>query len=98
MYRHSLELILKAIAFKYVEDAEGFVKDTFHNLEEILNQLEPYIQIEIDSDRDAYNWMKDLLKDMSPIDKESDAFRYPFQIDIVKDEIWQSKQYVIKIF
>lgn len=98
MYRHSLELLLKSIAFKYIKDAEGFVKDTFHNLVEMLNRIEPYIQIEIASDSDAYNWVKDLLKDMDPIDKESDAFRYPFKIDIEKDNIGLSKQYIIKKF
>ena len=33
LYRHSLELKLKAIAFKYIEDSgEIFIKETFHNL------------------------------------------------------------------
>lgn len=98
MYRHSLELVLKAIAFKYVDNAAEFIKDTFHNLVEILIQIEVYIQNEIDCDREAYEWMKDFFEDMNPIDKESDAFRYPFKICVEKDDIWGIKQYVIKKF
>lgn len=98
MYRHSLELILKAIAFKYVEDKVEFIKDTFHNLVEILIQIEQYIQNEINCDRGAYEWMKDFFEDMKYIDKESDAFRYPFKICVVRDEIWETKEYEIKQF
>lgn len=98
MYRHSLELILKAIAFKYIDNEVELIKDTFHNLVEILNQIEPHIQVEIDNDREAYEWMKDFFEDMKPIDKESDAFRYPFKICIEKDDVWQIKQYDIKKF
>jgi hypothetical protein len=35
LYRHSLELLLKAIGFKYILDLESrknFIKETFHNL------------------------------------------------------------------
>lgn len=39
LYRHSLELILKAIGFKYIQakqDRQAFIKDTFHNLHNLL--------------------------------------------------------------
>lgn len=98
MYRHSLELILKAIAFKYISNETEFIKDTFHNLVEILNQIEPYIQGEIDSEREAYRWIKDFLTDMELIDKESDAFRYPFKICVERDDVSKVKEYLIKKF
>lgn len=42
LYRHSLELILKAIAFKYILDIENrkdFIKETFHNLSLLLKTV-----------------------------------------------------------
>lgn len=99
LYRHSLELKLKAIAFKYItESGESFIKDTFHNLVKILEYIEPFIQEEIEYDNDAYEWLKFLLEDMNPIDKDSDAFRYPFKIEVIKDEVWGDKSYKIKKF
>lgn len=99
LFRHSLELKLKAIAFKYISDSgEIFIKETFHNLIKILEYIEPFIREEIDADQDAYLWMKALFEDMDPIDKDSDAFRYPFKIEVTKDEIWGDKQYTIKKF
>lgn len=35
---------------------------------------------------------------MNPIDKDSDAFRYPFKIEIKKDEVLGKKEYDIKKF
>ena len=43
-YRHSLELILKAIGFQHIkgkEEREKFLNDTFHNLSKILKYIEP---------------------------------------------------------
>lgn len=99
LYRHSLELKLKAIAFKYIEDSgETFIKETFHNLIKILEYIEPFLEEEIEADNNAYLWMKAFLVDMNPIDKDSDAFRYPFKIEVQKDEVWGVKQYIIKKF
>lgn len=99
LYRHSLELKLKAIAFKHITDSgEAFIKDTFHNLVKILEYIEPFIQKDIESDINAYEWLKALLEDMNPIDKDSDAFRYPFKIEVIKDEVWGDKSYNIKKF
>ena len=42
--------------------------------------------------------MQAVFEDMNPIDKDSDAFRYPFKIEIRNDEVWGDKQYVIKQF
>lgn len=83
LYRHSIELILKAIGFKYIkglEERKKFLSDTFHNLFEILNYIKKYIIEYIKYDEDSYNWIIQIFKDMNCIDKESDSFRYPFRI------------------
>lgn len=99
LYRHSLELKLKAIAFKYIKDSgEIFIKETFHNLLKILEYIEPFIKERIEADEEAYLWVKSFFKDMDSIDKASDAFRYPFKIELKKDEVWGDKQYIIKKF
>lgn len=99
LYRHSLELKLKAIAFKYIKDSrEAFIKETFHNLIKILEYVEPFIRTEIEYDNSAYLWMKNFFENMNPIDKDSDAFRYPFKIEVCKDEEWGIKHYKIKKF
>ncbi|MCM3293828.1 hypothetical protein M3661_27415 [Paenibacillus sp. MER 180] len=88
LYRHSLELILKAIALKNITDlAEGrlFVKETFHNLSEILTKIEPFISENIEKNRDEFLWLQDLFEDMSSIDRDSDSFRYPFSLSLKRD-------------
>lgn len=87
LYRHSIELILKAIGFKYIvsiEDGKAFLKDTFHNLSEIFKVITPHIKNILDKDLDAYIWLKYFLKDIDIVDKESDSFRYPFGISVEK--------------
>lgn len=81
LYRHALELGLKAIAFQYIKDKEGrksFVKDTRHNLEIILNEVVD--KVETIAADDELEWLKTYFKDLSKKDKESDSFRYPFHI------------------
>lgn len=81
LYRHSMELLLKAIAFKYIRsdtDREAFIKDTFHNLSEILSVIEPFIRPW--KHRDPFDWLCEYLEDLSSFDKNSDSFRYPFHI------------------
>jgi len=80
LYRHSLELILKSIGFKFIEDKAAFVKDTFHNLSEIFNKIESHIESITSKDHEMLVWLKYLLADISIKDKESDSFRYPFKI------------------
>lgn len=95
MYRHSIELLLKAIGFQYIEDREKqkkFLKETFHNLESILLYIKNYIREEIEKDVDEYEWLLEILRDVNTIDKESDCFRYPFRI------IKKGKKYDIKAF
>ncbi len=88
LYRHSIELLLKAIAFKYIGttiECAAFVKDTFHNLEEIFKTIEntfvsPRPTIEMD-------WLRKYFSDLSAMDRESDSFRYPFHI------VWESNEW-----
>ncbi|MGP0576221.1 hypothetical protein ACTP13_04275 [Paenibacillus peoriae] len=104
LYRHSLELILKAIGFQYIKELcerKKFITDTFHNLAEILKKVSPFIQDQVENNRGAYNWLVSLFDDMSLKDTESDSFRYPFGIAVMKDEDPFSempKQYRIKAF
>lgn len=80
LYRHSLELILKSIGFKYIDNKAAFIKETFHNLSEIFKQLESYIESITSKDNEMLEWLKKFLDDISTKDKESDSFRYPFKI------------------
>ena len=84
LYRHSLELILKAIVFQYESDKAKrieVIKESFHNCKKLLDCVEPYLNSNVhDFDRGAYEWIHDYLSDFSIIDKESDSFRYPFHI------------------
>lgn len=100
LYRHSIELILKTIGFKYIvhlEDRKAFVKDTFHNLSDILRTITCFVQSLIDRDMDAYDWLISYFDNINQIDKASDSFRYPFGIFIEKrDSIFDStKKYSI---
>lgn len=83
LYRHNIELILKAIGFKYIvnrESRKSFLKETFHNLSMILAEIEPYLTKFISVDIKGYQWLKQLLDNMTNMDRESDSFRYPFKI------------------
>lgn len=88
LFRHSIELILKAIAFKYIiniEDRSEFLKRTKHNLYNLLIEIRPYVESEIKVDETSFCWLLDLFSDSNNIDRESDSFRYPFGISIKKD-------------
>lgn len=101
LYRHSIELILKSIGFKYIvdiDDRKAFLKDTFHNLAKILVAITPFIQSHFDKDIEAYNWIVLYFADINLIDKESDSFRYPFGISVEKKVVLfeMTKVYSIK--
>ncbi|MCT4594212.1 MAG: hypothetical protein N4A57_08095, partial [Anaeromicrobium sp.] len=88
LFRHSIELILKAIAFKYItniEDRSEFLKRTKHNLHNLLLEIRPYIESDIRVDEDSFCWLLELFGDINDIDRESDSFRYPFGISTKKD-------------
>ncbi|YCA46023.1 hypothetical protein M1E11_23850 (plasmid) [Bacillus sp. JZ8] len=88
LYRQSLELLLKSIAFKYLKDSASrstFIKEVGHNLELSYNQITPFLQKEgLNLNSDVFTWLDTYLKDITKKDKESDMFRYPFSINMVK--------------
>jgi hypothetical protein len=101
LYRHSLELIMKAIGFKYItklNDRKNFINNTFHNLSCILIAIEPYVNNHIVKNRGAFTWLQSIFDDMNEIDKESDSFRYPFGITVQRLYPFMEKQYGIKVF
>lgn len=60
LYRHSIELLLKAIGFQYIKEDEErklFLKETRHNLYGILKYISEHIKESIELDKEAYNWM-----------------------------------------
>lgn len=97
LYRHCMEVGLKAIGFQYIQDVEDrkrFVKDTRHNLSEILN----VIGNKSDSIRpnEEVEWLKKYFDDLLKMDRESDSFRYPFHIVWELDEWELEGKFVIK--
>lgn len=81
LYRHCIELGLKAVGFQYIEDEETrkkFVKETRHNLYDILQSIES--NYESPDGFEKLDWLKNYFKDLSQTDRESDSFRYPFHI------------------
>lgn len=99
LYRHSIELILKAISFQTILTVENrviFAKDTFHDLEKILDEIInqkkcPRTEAEIE-------WIKDYFTDLSKMDKESDSFRYPFHIRRSRDQFGNVNFSLQKVF
>lgn len=61
-------------------DKVAFVKDTFHNLSEIFREIESHVESITSKDDEMLEWLKKFLADISIKDKESDSFRYPFNI------------------
>ncbi|MBU3073876.1 hypothetical protein [Clostridium estertheticum] len=90
LFRHSIELMLKAIAFKYIinlEDRSELLKRTKHNLYNLLLEIKPYVESDIKVDEASFCWLLELFNDINDIDTESDSFRYPFGISAKKDWI-----------
>lgn len=99
-YRHSLELILKAIGFQHIkgkEEREKFLNDTFHNLSKILKYIEPYISEYIEYDKESYEWLVEFFHDINDLDKDSDCFRYPFKIKKMEKVIIQKDSLKIRL-
>jgi hypothetical protein len=87
LFRHSIELCLKASLFKYVIDAEERIQimdKTKHNLRDIFDELEARSGGRFKIEDTYISWIKEFLSNINEVDKESDSFRYPFGI-IVKD-------------
>lgn len=83
LYRHSIELCLKASLFKNIVDDEERIqvmKDTKHNLRDIFSELEVKVGQNFKVQAAHIAWMKEFLSNINEVDKESDSFRYPFAI------------------
>jgi len=97
LYRHCLELGLKAIGFQYIlgeDERKDFVRKTRHDLSTILARIEckaSELRPEVEMD-----WIRKYFADLSQKDRESDSFRYPFHVVWEKD-IWECNgEFVIK--
>lgn len=97
LYRHCIELGLKAIGFQYIQDKDDrkkFVKNTRHNPSEILSVLMEkcsWIRPE------ELQWIQRYFADLSQKDRESDSFRYPFHIIWEPDDWGGDGKFAIKI-
>lgn len=84
LYRQSLELILKSIAFEYItiqNDREEFVGRVRHNLKDAYDEICLLVQADdINLNKSEREWLEDFLTDISKCDEQSDMFRYPFSI------------------
>lgn len=97
LYRHCMELGLKAIGFQFFqnkEDRERFVKDTCHDLFSILVAIQN--RVPTTRSTEEVEWLKAYFSDLSQKDRESDSFRYPFQL-VWQPDSWESEgKFVIK--
>lgn len=97
LYRHSLELLLKSIGFQYLineNDRQNFINDTFHNLSDIFAAIHPFISHLMTLS--ACGWVTEYFSNIAEIDKESDSFRYPFGISLIRDCLG-NKRYEVKV-
>lgn len=79
LYRHSLELLLKANIFKIVksnQDRQKIVVYVGHDLKKGYKKLLELLKIETTNNVNS-KWLQDYLEDISSVDKKSDKFRYP---------------------
>lgn len=84
LYRHSLELMLKACIFQEkteTSDRKEIVGKIRHDLEQAFDKLIEIKGLSIDDNENA-KWLKSFLKDISDKDRDSDMFRYPFGNDL----------------
>ncbi len=97
LYRHCMELGLKAIGFQIIQDRDGrkkFIKDTRHNLSVILSVIEGMNYST--RPEEEMEWLRKYFADLSQKDRESDSFRYPFHI-VWESEDWECEgRFVIK--
>ena len=97
LYRHSLELILKSIAFQSIttkEDQITFLKSTRHNPKLILDKI--LSKCNCTRAKNEILWLQRFFLDIETLDKESDSFRYPFHI-VWEDDEWGDRIYSIDL-
>jgi len=98
LFRHSIELCLKACIFVHVIEEEqriDLMDRTKHNLRDLFEELETHIGETVDLESNYVEWLKSFLCNINDVDKESDSFRYPFGITIYKD-LQGNKEFGIK--
>jgi len=98
LFRHSIELCLKASLFKNEVDSAmriQIMNKTKHNLRDIFDEIEIRLECKFPIENVYISWLKDFLSNINEVDKESDSFRYPFGISVI--ECFETKQYGIKL-
>ncbi len=97
LYRHSIELLLKGIAFQSIiskEERIDFAKNTFHDLNKILAEI--LLVRDTNRSEEEIEWLCSYFKDISDIDRKSDSFRYPFHIKRTRDYFTDSAYFSIE--
>lgn len=82
LYRHSIELLLKAVVFKIIPDSEkpvDVIRKIFHKPQCCLEYI--IKNSEYKRSADEIEWLNKYLFSMEKIDSESDTFRYPFHLN-----------------
>lgn len=96
LYRHSIELLLKAIIFQEVKDLnkiKASIGEIRHDLYKAFKKIIELKKLDLDLDNiENLNWLKKFLKNISNIDKESDMFRYPF--DMNKNVLFSNQTHI----
>lgn len=101
LFRQSIKLILKAVAFKYVKDKKDrieFLDKTKHNLYHVLLEIKPYVESDIKEDEESFDWLLAFFSNINDIDRQSDAFRYPFRITFEKDLVGKKIYSICPVF
>lgn len=96
LYRHSIELLLKAIIFQEIKDLnkiKASIGEIRHDLYKAFKKIIELKKLELDLDNiENLNWLKKFLGNISNIDKESDMFRYPF--DMNKNVLFSNQTHI----
>lgn len=88
IFRHSLELCLKAIILKTKnseQEKKVLLNDVSHDLLKILKEIINDPTQKINLECDEIKWLTSYFNSISEIDIKSDSFRYPFAICREKD-------------
>lgn len=96
LYRHCIELGLKAICFQTVQEQEErkiLIRNTRHSTIKLFEEAE---RLGLSTRKmNELEWLREYLYDLSQKDKDSDSFRYPFHI--YKSHDWEAKgEYIIR--
>lgn len=82
LYRQAIELILKAIVFKYIDNRNErieYLREVRHDLSSSFRVLIEKLNLnKINTNLEEIKWLQKFLEDITYVDRESDVFRYPF--------------------